>query len=129
MHLYIKIAIFLILTSVILGAFGAHKLNDLLNNEQINSFNTGIKYQMIHGISVLILSLNYKAFTKRIKNIVQIMILGTLLFSFSIYLLNIKDLISLPTNFLGPITPIGGVLIIISWIMLILNVNKEVNHF
>ncbi|MBE51103.1 MAG: hypothetical protein CMP51_05375 [Flavobacteriales bacterium] len=129
MHLYIKIAIFLILTSVILGAFGAHKLNDLLNNEQINSFNTGIKYQMIHGISVLILSLNYKAFTKRIKNIVQIMILGTLLFSFSIYLLNIKDLISLPTNFLGPITPIGGALIIISWIMLILNVNKEVNHF
>ena len=129
MHLYIKIAIFLILTSVIIGAFGTHKLNDLLNNEQINSFNTGLKYQMIHGISVLILSLNYKTFTKRIKDILKIMILGTVLFSFSIYLLNMKDLINLPTNFLGPITPIGGALIIISWIMLILNVNKEVNHF
>ena len=129
MHFYIKIAIFLILTSVVFGAFGAHKLQDLLNEDQINSFNTGIKYQMIHGISLLILSLNYKTFTKKITIILKIMILGTILFSFSIYLLNLKDLINLPTNFIGPITPIGGVLIIISWIMLILNVNKEVIDF
>ena len=120
----IKTAIIFCLSAVILGAFGAHALKEVLSESQLNSFQTGIRYQFFHGLAILILSLNMNYFNDRLSSIIKIMSAGIILFSFSIYLLNIQDLIGFSMSFLGPITPIGGLLLITSWILLFFSIKK-----
>ena len=120
----IKIAILFCLSAVILGAFGAHALKEVLSESQISSFQTGVRYQFFHGLTILILSFNMNYFTKRLSSIIKIMSAGIILFSFSIYLLNIQDLVGFSMSYLGPITPIGGLLLITSWIGLFLSIKK-----
>jgi len=120
----IKIAILFCLSAVILGAFGAHALREVLSESQISSFQTGVRYQFFHGLAILIISLNMNYFTDRLSSIIKIMSAGIILFSFSIYLLNIQDLIGFSMSYIGPITPIGGLLLITSWIGLFFNIKK-----
>ena len=120
----IKIAILFCLSAVILGAFGAHSLKEVLSENQLSSFQTGVRYQFFHGLAILILSFNMNYFTKRLSSIIKIMSAGIILFSFSIYLLNIQDLVGFSMSYLGPITPIGGLLLITSWIGLFFIVKK-----
>ena len=120
----IKIAILFCLSAVILGAVGAHSLKEVLSESQLSSFQTGIKYQFFHGLAILILSFNMNYFTKRLSSIIKIMSAGVILFSFSIYLLNIQDLIGFSMSYLGLITPIGGLLLITSWIGLFFSIKK-----
>ena len=121
----IKIAILFCLTAVILGAFGAHSLKQVLTKNQLSSFQTGINYQFLHGLAILILSLNATYFTSKLNSILKIMIAGIILFSFSIYLLSLQDLIGISLSILGPITPIGGLLLISTWIVLFFSVKKQ----
>ena len=107
------------LTSVIFGAFGAHLLKKKLTTEQLQSFETGVKYQMYHAIVLLLLGfqLNDKA---TINNyIIYAFITGTILFSFSIYGLVISSARNKKIKILGPITPLGGLFLIIGWALLI----------
>ena len=122
----IKTAILFCLSAVILGAFGAHALKEVLSESQLSSFQTGIRYQFFHGLAILVLSFNINYFTDRLSSIIKIMSAGIILFSFSIYLLNIQDLVGFPMSFLGPITPIGGLLLITSWILLFFSIKKQV---
>ena len=122
---YIKTAILFCVSAVILGAFGAHALKEVLSENRLSSFQTGIRYQFFHGLAILILSLNKEHFTNRLSSIIKIMSAGIILFSFSIYLLNIQDLIGFSMSFLGPITPIGGLLLITSWILLFFSIKKQ----
>jgi len=122
---FIKVAILFCTTSVVLGAFGAHLLKDLLTEHQLSSFQTGIRYQMFHGLSILILALNENYFTEKLNRVLQLMSVGIILFSLSIYLLNLQELLELPLSFLGPVTPIGGLFLIVSWILLFFNVKKN----
>ena len=108
------------LTAVILGAFGAHALKKLLSINQLASFETGIRYQMFHGIVLLIIGISNDKINKT-AIISKLFISGTILFSFSIYLLNIQDLICTTLSFLGPVTPIGGALLIAGWFCLLLS--------
>ena len=129
MSKFIKVSILFCVVSVILGAFGAHLLKDLLSETELSSFKTGIRYQMFHGLAILILSLNSNKFTSKLKTSLLLMSIGTVLFSFSIYFLSIDDLLSFSMKFLGPITPIGGTILIASWIYLLLNVkNNDTTH-
>ena len=123
----IKMAILFCLSAVILGAFGAHALKEVLSESQLNSFRTGIRYQFFHGLAILILSLNSKQFTDRLSSIIKIMSAGIILFSFSIYLLNIQDLVGFSMSYLGPITPIGGLLLITSWTGLFFSIKNKHN--
>ena len=120
----IKIAILFCLSAVILGAFGAHSLKEVLSENQLSSFQTGVRYQFFHGLTILILSFNMNYFTKRLSSIIKIMSAGIILFSFSIYLLNIQDLVGFSMSYLGAITPIGGLLLITSWIGLFFSIKK-----
>ena len=122
---FIKVAILFCTTSVVLGAFGAHLLKDLLTEHQLSSFQTGIRYQMFHGLSILILALNKNYFTEKLNKVLQLMSVGIILFSLSIYLLNLQELLELPLSFLGPVTPLGGLFLIASWILLFFNVKKN----
>ena len=112
--------------AVVLGAFGAHLLKKILNKEQLKSFETGVKYQMYHALVLLIIGFNFKLETTSEKYIVYSFIIGILLFSFSIYGLVISSAKKKKLKFLGPITPIGGLFLIVGWGLLffsILNMN------
>jgi len=121
----IKTAILFCLSAVILGAFGAHALKEVLSESQLSSFQTGIRYQFFHGLAILVLSFNINYFTDRLSSIIKIMSAGIVLFSFSIYLLSLQDLIGISLSILGPITPIGGILLISAWIVLFFSVKKQ----
>ena len=112
------------LTAVILGAFGAHALKKLLSINQLASFETGIRYQMFHGIVLLIIGISIDKINKTVI-ISKLFISGTILFSFSIYLLNTQELIGTSLSFLGPVTPIGGALLIAGWFCLLLSLLKK----
>ena len=105
--------------SVILGAFGAHALKKILSVERLESFETGVRYQMYAAFFLLIVGYILKFDTSSQKWISILMIVGTMLFSFSIYGLSLQDHFGLNLKFLGPITPLGGLFMILSWLMLI----------
>ena len=107
------------LLSVIFGAFGAHALKKKLTPELLQSFETGVKYQMYHAIVLLVLGFNL-SFDKPLDSaIVNFFIFGTLLFSFSIYALCLGAAKGNKPRFLGPVTPIGGLLLVAGWALLL----------
>jgi len=108
--------------AVILGAFGAHALKKILSEDQLKSFETGVKYQMYHAIVLLIIGFNFSFDTASEKYMAYSFILGILLFSFSIYGLVISSAKNKKLRFLGPITPLGGLFLIIGWGLLAYNV-------
>jgi uncharacterized membrane protein YgdD (TMEM256/DUF423 family) len=107
------------LTSVILGALGAHALREHLSTNQLTSFESGVRFQMYHGIVLLIIP-SIKLLNDAVKNILFYFItIGTCLFSFSIYLLCTAQLFNTSMNYLGPVTPIGGTLLIVAWFIIL----------
>ena len=101
--------------TVILGAFGAHLLEKLLSTSQLASFETGLRYQFYHVFFLILLSLIPRIEEKDKNKITLLISIGILLFSGSIYLLNLQDVLGLILSFLGPVTPIGGSLFIFAW--------------
>ena len=122
---YFKVGVIFALTSVILGAFGAHLLKDLLSADELSSFKTGVRYQMFHALGIIILSLNTNKFTDNLNRVLQIMSFGVILFSFSIYFLSLQNILNISLSFLGVITPIGGLFLITSWMLLFFIVKKN----
>ena len=103
------------LLAVIFGAFGAHLLKKTFTSEQLNSFETGVKYQMYHALLILMLSFNLNLETGLEKAIIYCLIIGTILFSFSIYGLCISASKGKKIKILGPITPLGGLFLVVGW--------------
>jgi uncharacterized membrane protein YgdD (TMEM256/DUF423 family) len=110
------------LLAVVFGAFGAHLLKKKLTSEQLQSFETGVKYQMYHGIVLLTLGFQLKANTLLDNYIVYAFILGVLLFSFSIYGLVISTARNRKIKILGPITPLGGLFLVGGWALLLFKI-------
>lgn len=104
--------------AIVLGAFGAHALKKVLSDSQLTTFEVGVKYQMYHALFLmLIANLNY--ITLKDKTIIMyLVIIGVILFSGSIYLLSTSVITKIKTTFLGPLTPIGGLFLIASWVYL-----------
>ncbi|MGG5485698.1 DUF423 domain-containing protein [Gaetbulibacter sp. PBL-D1] len=101
--------------AIIFGAFGAHALKKTLSEDQLKSFETGVKYQMYHAIVLLILGFNQEFSTSAMY---WCFTLGIVLFSFSIYGLILSDAKGKKLRFLGPITPIGGLLFVVGWLLI-----------
>ena len=108
-------AIFLGLTAIILGAFGAHALKKTLTEAQLQSFEVGVRYQMYHALFLLFIGVFTFLNEKERLIIFWLTISGILFFSGSIYLLATNGITNLKTKWLGPITPIGGLLLISAW--------------
>ncbi|TRO66662.1 DUF423 domain-containing protein [Christiangramia sabulilitoris] len=107
--------------SVIFGAFGAHALKKYFNEEQLKSFETGVKYQMYHAIILIISGITFP-FTSSIQNIMAwFFMIGMILFSFSIYGLTLSSARGKKIKILGPVTPLGGLLLVAGWILLTIN--------
>ena len=96
---------------IMLGAFAAHGLKDTLSAYQMGILQTGVKYQLIHGVALLILGLFCSLYPQKLFYIALICIaVGVGLFSFSLYAIALLGI-----SFLGIITPIGGVFMILGW--------------
>ena len=104
------------LTAVLLGAFGAHGLQSLLDEKAIASFETGVTYQMYHALFLLILGTTSKISEQQKKWIFYFISIGVVLFSFSIYFLATNDLSGFDFKKIAFLTPIGGGLIILGWV-------------
>ncbi|RTY85475.1 DUF423 domain-containing protein [Flavobacterium sp. RSP49] len=112
--------------AIILGAFGAHALKKVLSIEQLNTFETGVRYQMYHALFLLFLGLLKDLSQKTKKTLYNLVLSGVILFSGSIYLLATNTLTSFDFSIIGFITPIGGLLLILAWGVLLTNIlNKK----
>lgn len=100
-----------------LGAFGTHGLSTVLSAEQLESFKTGVDYQLYTGLALMVLVLLGDRFELNFKTPMALIFVGLLLFCVSIYLLACQDAIGTNLNFLWPVTPIGGGLQITGWIL------------
>jgi uncharacterized membrane protein YgdD (TMEM256/DUF423 family) len=111
---------------IILGAFGAHALKAVLSSEQLAIFNTGVRYQLSHAIVLLFLFLLAEKYNlKHFKIAANFIFFGVILFSGSIYILTLKNILAIDVlKFAGPVTPIGGTLLIIGWLFLLIGAFK-----
>lgn len=110
------------LMAVIMGAFASHGLKAHFSAEVLQSFETGIRYMMYHGLALMIFSQIPYA---RNPLIFKLFFWGVILFSFSIFILCFGNLIPYDLSWLGPVTPIGGSLLILGWVILISKTFKE----
>ncbi len=118
--------------SVSLGALGAHGLKNklqtgLISPDQLNGFDTAVKYQVYHTLAMLgvaILKLNFS--NKYLNWAYNLFFYGVILFSGSLYFLCTRNLFGADwLKFLGPVTPIGGMLFVLGWICLSISAIKK----
>ncbi len=100
--------------AVVLGAFGAHALKNKLSPEALNSFETAVKYQMYHALFLLFINVSTQITTSFKNKISLLVIIGIILFSGSIYAI---QLLSIPAKYIWFITPLGGLLLILGWFL------------
>jgi uncharacterized membrane protein YgdD (TMEM256/DUF423 family) len=121
----LKLAAVLGAISVILGAFGAHKLKELINEQSLQNWETGIRYQFYHTFAILLSGLLFmKTDLKEFRFASMAFLIGIIMFSGSLYGLSLRSLIAFNLMWLGPITPLGGVAFIIGWIYLFVGSSK-----
>lgn len=124
-RLFLKISILGILLAIILGAFGAHALKDIFSNYELDIWNKGVFYQIINSLGLLSFVI-----LKKIKIIHKppylLLTIGILLFSFSLYSIAMTNVFldqdHFIKSFLTPATPIGGSLLVLSWLLLLFKV-------
>lgn len=105
--------------SVLIGAFGAHSLENLIG-DKIDTFKTAVQYQIFHSIGLILIGLIAKSFNVELNTVAYLFISGIILFSGSLYLISIYK-----HSFLGIITPIGGLCFIIGWAILLFKLNNQ----
>lgn len=111
---FLIIACLLMATAVSLGAFGAHGLKKIISIEMLAVYQTGVQYQFYHALGLLgVAFIAHVNSTKLVNMAGNLMFTGVMIFSGSLYLLVILNI-----KWLGAITPIGGVLMVISWVLL-----------
>jgi len=117
---YVKTGFFLAGLSVVFGAFGSHLLKNVINETALNTFEIGVRYQMIHALALIILGLNHRKFSEpKLNMALRLMIAGVIIFSGSLYFLATRAIwTSESYAFVGAITPIGGLSFISAWLIL-----------
>ena len=111
-----------VLISVTFGAVNTHYLKSILPKIAIDSIDVSLRYMMYHGLGLLIISILP---LKEKRYIINLFIVGTLLFSLSILILSFQSISKSNLGWLGPLTPIGGLLLIGGWIILLYSFIRE----
>ena len=101
--------------SIILGAFGAHALKELIPFESQQTFETGVRYQMYHALLLLFVGSTTLVQQKTKKIVYYLVVIGILFFSGSIYGLATNELSTFNFKSIGFITPLGGLSLILAW--------------
>lgn len=112
--------------AVLLGAFGAHGLKSLIDGPSLEIWQKGVDYQFYHTFALLYLS-TFARYRNKLINIAYFCFtFGIILFSGSLYLLATRSILNISfTEFIGPVTPIGGLLFVLGWIMLFFAAIKD----
>lgn len=114
------------LTAVMLGAFGAHGLRNLISPEHISIWEKGVQYQIYHSLAVLVCSVYLsREYSVYIRNAALCFLFGIVCFSGSLYLLSTSELTHIPALILGPITPAGGFFFIAGWGLILVQAMKK----
>jgi uncharacterized membrane protein YgdD (TMEM256/DUF423 family) len=121
----ISSALILGITAIILGAFGAHALKKELTEEALVTFETGVKYQMYHALFLLFLGTTALVSDVVKKKVFQLIVVGVVFFSGSIYVLATRTITGVDFRPLGIVTPIGGALLILGWTALLWNLTRR----
>ncbi len=109
---------------IVFGAFGAHALKKVISEQKLVSFETGVRYQFYNAFFLLILGIGFDTSlsSKLLLWSYYLVTTGTVLFSLSIYLLALADYLKKSFKFLGPVTPLGGLLMVLGWACLLASV-------
>ena len=120
--IFFAIASFMMALGIALGAFGAHALKSILDEYSLKIYNTGIQYHFYNTLGLFAATFIYalKPDSKKIFISLWLIIIGMIIFSFSLYFLAILNM-----PILGAITPIGGTLLIIAWLTLTYGILKD----
>lgn len=114
------------LTAVMFGAFGAHSLKNVLTAGSLEIWAKGVEYQFYHTFALLFLALYAVNNDGLLKWSYRFFTLGILLFSGSLYLLATRDILNIGfVNYIGPVTPIGGLCFILGWLLLFFAASKR----
>jgi uncharacterized membrane protein YgdD (TMEM256/DUF423 family) len=118
---FLRLAFLLALTAVLLGAFGAHALKAKLTAYQLGIFDTGVRYQFYHALALVATYLLRGKLPERyLRWAALCFCIGIVLFSGSLYVLACSDWIGLENKrIVGPMTPIGGLFLIMGWGLLL----------
>lgn len=107
------------LLAVILGALGAHALREVLSGTSLESFKTGVQYQMYHALFLLVLGGSKWLKPASRRWVFRLITAGVICFSGSIYLLSTQDLSKVDFSGIALVTPLGGLLLILGWVALL----------
>jgi uncharacterized membrane protein YgdD (TMEM256/DUF423 family) len=110
---------------IILGAFAGHGLEKLVDTDAINTFETGVRYQMYHAFFLLMLGGTSFVSLKTKKVVFYLVLIGLLFFSGSIYGLATNTLSGFDFKAIAMITPIGGLLLILAWVFMLIGIIKN----
>jgi len=107
--------------AIALGAFGAHGLKDIVEERMLANFETGVRYHMYSALGIMLIALASKlvASDKKMSLGALLVTIGTCIFSGSLYVMALTGL-----TILGAITPIGGVLMIVGWVIVVVSILK-----
>ncbi len=124
---FLKIATIIGALSVALGAFAAHSLKANVSDYAVDIFETGVHYQFYHAFALLASGILYKEFTNNfVRWSGRCFIAGIILFSGSLYILTfIKAAVKPGYDWVGAITPVGGLFFIVGWVCLFLGIFKR----
>lgn len=131
MHkVFLKAGSVFAMLAVALGAFGAHTLKGKVSTYALDIFTTGVTYQFYHAFALFITAIIFDKFPNNyIRWAGRFFIIGIILFSFSLYTLAIiKGSVTPGYNWIGAITPVGGVAFIAGWFMLLLGCKNNSKH-
>lgn len=120
--IFFAIASFMMALGIAFGAFGAHALKSILDEYLLKVYNTGVQYHFYNTLGLFVATFLYtlKPNSKKIFVSLCLILIGMIIFSFSLYFLAILNL-----PILGAITPIGGTLLIIAWLTLVYGILKD----
>ena len=119
---YIIIASLFAALAILFGAFGSHALKERLSAQSLEVYDIATRYLMFHALGIFLIALlGFQLPKESLEIPVIIMVVGTSIFSGSLYLIAMLDF-----KKLGMITPIGGLLLIVSWLLLAYNTYKTV---
>lgn len=119
---FLAIASFMMALAIAIGAFGAHGLKAIVTEQMLKVYNTGVQYHFYNTLGLLVVSLvlNFKSESKKLIVASWLIVIGMIIFSFSLYALVILNM-----PILGAITPIGGTMLIIAWLLVTYSVLKD----
>jgi uncharacterized membrane protein YgdD (TMEM256/DUF423 family) len=124
---FLKVAAIIGLLSVVLGAFAAHALKGMVSDHSVATFETAVRYQFYHVFALIVVGILYAAFPfKTMLWAGRFFVSGIILFSGSLYALAMVQAAIKPGyNWIGAITPFGGVCFIIGWVLLFISLFRK----